>query len=439
MLVQGPGTWGERGVAARPVPAAVRPFAPRSHFTALIWLEYAFVGLVLLMLSQALLGRLGNPDGVGEPPAWLRQMWLPAYAVVLALVGARIRRLPRAWLGALVVLPILAWTVASTQWSLAPDVTARRALALVFPTLFALYLAARFDWRSLIRIVAIVSAILAVGSAIAAVAVPSFGVHDAIHPGAWRGLFFEKNALGGFMVRATLACLCVMTFSPRAWWAWLGAAGLCAGLVVMSTSTTALVGLAAVIAGVCAIAFLRRGPVFAVTGVWVAAAAGVAALAVFAVAPEMFFDLVGKDATLTGRTNIWAALMRQVALRPVEGFGYGAFWGTLHGPAAWVALQADWHVLAADNAWAEILIQLGWVGVALFGLTLLAMIPCAVVAVFRSGPAGYWAALLLVTLVLFSITESIFLKQNDLTWVLYVATLAKLLQGRRGDDTERQR
>ena len=62
----------------------------------------------------------------------------------------------------------------------------------------------------------------------------------------------------------------------------------------------------------------------------------------FVIAPDFFFGLVGKDSSLTGRTPIWAAIMRQVALRPWEGFGYGAFWRSAPtGPAAWVAKEAD--------------------------------------------------------------------------------------------------
>ena len=186
--------------------------------------------------------------------------------------------------------------------------------------------------------------------------------------------------------------------------------------------------------GFTAISFLRLGPAFAVAGVWVAIAGLLVGLAAFAVAPDFFFDLVGKDATLTGRTSIWAALLRQVAYRPWLGYGYGAFWrSTRDGPAGWVAKEADWPVLAADNAWAEILVQLGWVGIVLFSITLVAAVPLALICIFRRGPGGLWSPLFLTTLLMTTITESILLKQNDLIWTLYVVTLAKLLQRPQAD------
>jgi len=43
-------------------------------------------------------------------------------------------------------------------------------------------------------------------------------------------------------------------------------------------------------------------------------------------APHVFFDLLGKDATFTGRTNVWGPILRQVEQRPWTGFGHGAVW-----------------------------------------------------------------------------------------------------------------
>lgn len=396
-----------------------------------LWAETLTVGFFLLMLSSALLGPLGNPDQGQEAPGWLRLVWLPVYAVMLGLLLWTTPRLMSVWLGALVVMPVVLWSLMSTYWSIDPGMTQRRSIALILPTLFALYLAARYDWRTLIRFFAWTSVILAVGSAFVALAVPSLGVDQVIHVGAWKGLFFEKNGAGGFMARGTLACLAAMSISPRHWWFWLGSALFCSFMVVMSTSTTALLMLLIVWCGAIAILFMRLGPAFAVSGLWLMAAGAAVIGIALALFPDLFFGLVGKDATLTGRTKIWQAILRQSALQPWEGYGYGAFWKLRpEGPSAWVQLQANWKVLAADNAWLDMLVQIGRIGIGLFVLTVVFFIPPAVRSIFGKGPEGYWAPLLIITLLLTSITESVLLKQNDLTWVIYVATLAKLLQAR---------
>src|SRR3546814_12681195 len=41
---------------------------------------------------------------------------------------------------------------------------------------------------------------------------------------------------------------------------------------------------------------------------------------------DAVFHLVGRDASLTGRTAIWAPLWERLSTRPWTGFGYGAFW-----------------------------------------------------------------------------------------------------------------
>ena len=42
--------------------------------------------------------------------------------------------------------------------------------------------------------------------------------------------------------------------------------------------------------------------------------------------PDLLFSLLGKDATLTGRTGIWSAVIDSIAKRPLLGYGYQAFW-----------------------------------------------------------------------------------------------------------------
>jgi hypothetical protein len=48
--------------------------------------------------------------------------------------------------------------------------------------------------------------VLAVGSYISVLVAPSFAVHATVHPGAWKGLWYEKNGLGQIMTWGVLAC-----------------------------------------------------------------------------------------------------------------------------------------------------------------------------------------------------------------------------------------
>ena len=170
---------------------------PRLTFLPL--LEAALAVIAILLFSQALLGPLLVDPLKPDAAEALRLVWLPVYGVTLLLVAMRplalLETAMRGW--PLVLLALLA--ALSTFWSINPDITSRRALALAMTTLFGLWLASRFDWRSLLTIIAVSFAILMAGSAVAGALVPGFGVMQEIHPGAWRGLWWEKNTLGAMM------------------------------------------------------------------------------------------------------------------------------------------------------------------------------------------------------------------------------------------------
>src|SRR5947209_1345893 len=78
--------------------------------------------------------------------------------------------------------------------------------ALVMTTLGGVVIAARWRWSRLTEVIAAAHALLALASLIAALAFPAFGVMHQLFPGAWRGLWVEKNLLGGNMTIGVIAC-----------------------------------------------------------------------------------------------------------------------------------------------------------------------------------------------------------------------------------------
>ncbi|HEX8234214.1 MAG TPA: O-antigen ligase [Caulobacteraceae bacterium] len=406
-------------------PARAVSAPPRATFFDIA--EAVVVSIILLLLSQALVGPLFNPAAPAEGAEWLRTMWLPIYAVMVVLAAWRAPHLASVWPGGLMMLGLIAYAFVTVAWSVAPDITIRRAVALTFCTLFGLYLAGRYSWRQMLELIAFSFLFLAVGSFIVCLAVPSIGIDHELHVGAWRGLWYEKNAFGGAMAKGTLACIVAALLSPQRRKVWTGAAVFCALLVPTSTSTTAIIGLAFVLAGVVGIRMLRRGGAQAVAAVWLGLLGLLAVFALFEFAPELFFKAVGKDASLSGRTGIWEAMMRQIDQQPWRGFGYGAFWRPESVPGAWVRKEVQWNVVAADNGWYDLLAQTGRIGVGLFSVTLVAGFYAAFRSLWR-GRECYWAILWFALLCLFSLSESVLMKPNAVLWVIYVATLAKLLQ-----------
>lgn len=250
---------------------------------------------------------------------------------------------------------------------------------------------------------------------------------QTIFPGAWRGLFLEKNILGFTMCWGALMCASAALLAPKRALLWWPAAGLCVLLLLLSTSKTSLLALGFGVAAFGLVLIVRRGGVGAVTAIYIAVV-GIAGLAIaIALAPQVLLDLLGKDATLTGRTKIWDAVLRLIHERPWLGFGYGAVWtdDTGWGPLAWVVKWAKFKPSHAHDSWLEQWLGLGLVGLGTWILCYLTTLVRAIIALFRS-PGALTALPFLAIYTMVGITESDAVAYNDLRWVLFVAVGTRL-------------
>lgn len=386
----------------------------------------AMAVLMILVFSQGWQYPLTG-DAKAEDSLILRMGVFPAYGAAMAMLAMSPWRAIKATIRQPFLILLLGIVCASTFWSIAPDQTLRRAVAILFTTLGGIMLGARYRWSQLAEIVAISYAVLAVCSFLIALAVPRIGVMSEIFPGAWRGLWAEKNVLGGIMALGFSLFAAAAILNPRRWLVWCGFAVLALFLVLMSQSKTSLVSL---LLGMMAIGFVfivQRGPAIGVTALWLAVTAcGLLAAFVF-FASDVFFNLLGKDATFTGRTEIWAGIVRQIEKRPWMGYGYAAVWSDQsgRGPFAWIVKEAGFTPQHAHNSWLEQWLGMGLVGLAAWGLFYLQTLTTAIVAVFKS-PGGYLTFPFLLMFTLISLTESIAVTYNDFRWVLLVAFAVKL-------------
>lgn len=387
--------------------------------------------LLLVLFSNALIAPLLSDPADPDGGAALRLLWPPVYLASVMLIALSPARVWRTALRAWPVVVLAGLTVISTTWSLDPALTLRRSVAVMMTAVFGLWLAARFSWPDLLRLVAAMFALLAVGSLIAGAVFPAFGVMQEIHPGAWRGLWWEKNTLGAVMAWGSLAfcaaAAAARTAAERR--VWLGFVLLGVLLVLMSTSRTALLALMICLGGPAGIALARRGFGFAATAIFLLLLGVSALIGVLLVGPGAILEALGRDATLTGRTEIWAVLTGQIAERPLTGYGYGAFWALESGPAFWVRQATDWPVPTAHNAWLETALAIGVPGAAFALLLVLSGLVISVRRLF-SGVSTYWALPFLTSWLVVSLSESNLLEQNGLVWLLVSMTLAKLLADR---------
>lgn len=387
--------------------------------------ETALVVFLLLLFSEALLGRLFATEQNPEGGAFLRFMWLPVYGVTLCMLFVHRENLSRILLRSPALVLLVLLTLCSALWSLDPATSFRRGIAAICTAGFGFYLAAGFSWRDMLRCLGLAWLILAVGNLIAGGLFPGFGRMQEIHPGAWCGLWFEKNQMGGNFARSAFL-FAFLIATDRDWRRlWIIGLVFSAALVLLSTSKTSLLGLILGSGILLAYLWMRTHRLLALASMWLMFTVSIFATIFVMAMPETVVSIMGRDLTLTGRTDIWEVLLREMEQRPLLGFGYGTFWAAESEPAMRVRLETEWNVPTAHNGILEVMLALGQIGAALFIIDYLLNAGRSLLSAHLRASSAFAFGYLAIY-ALFSVSESVILVQNNITWLTYCAIAGKL-------------
>src|SRR5262249_30480394 len=145
----------------------------------------------------------------------------------------------------LLIACLLAISIGSTMWSILPHITWRRSVALAGTTVVGLYVGCRFSMREILRLAAVSLGLVVVATILVRLLLPEKAVHQEIHVGAWRGLFFHKNQLAAAMLQGILifVALAVSEKSTRRRLLQVRLAATAAFVLIMAHSATAMVSL----------------------------------------------------------------------------------------------------------------------------------------------------------------------------------------------------
>jgi exopolysaccharide production protein ExoQ len=349
---------------------------------------------------------LSGPEGIDSQ--FLRLSWYPIYVVVLVLAQRHRQLIWDVAKRNSTLLLLMGWVFLSTLWSVSPDDTLRRSVALSLTTTFAIYLGVRFDALWVVKLMALALGLDIVGSAIWGLAFPSTGItQDGEYAGAWRGVFASKNQLGAMMLIGRL---------------YLAGLGGAFALLILSTSKTPLfilLGLVPCLALVRRFFRTRRG-----FSLLLALSLSLAALLLLVgtVTVGPILALFGRDLTFTGRTDIWDLSWAAVQQSYWIGYGYGAFWSDTSAPATAIWEALNWRVPSSHSGLLELWLGLGLFGVVIFALFLVHSFS-AITSQASQGTREecMWRIGYFVIFLVHAITEPTTLDQTNVGWALFVS------------------
>jgi O-antigen ligase len=384
--------------------------------------ERLFVVYAFFLMCEATLrptALSGAPSAAPSGGSLTDSVYLPIYVIAIALLALRPRQAMQVAGSHTLTLVLLGVVTASIYWSSAPEITIRRSIGIALTTTFGWYLISRYSLREVVLLVAVTIGLTALLSLAYGIVSPGLVVEWG---GAWRGVYANKNALARIMVLGAMSFMLLgLDGIPRKTLVWVGVA-LTGGMVLLSHSKTGLVALLvlALIIKLSTVLRLRTPilvPVLIIGGlvmagalVWLGDHANVAAAE------------LGKDVTLTGRTDIWRVSASMIARRPWLGYGYGAFWTGWSGYSGDLWQAVGWDTPHSHNGFLDLTLDLGMVGLVTFvrGLTLALYRPAQRAGRERTLDGVGPLAILAFTLC-YNVTESSLLRTNDIFWVLYIA------------------
>lgn len=143
---------------------------------------------------------------------------------------------------------------------------------------------------------------------------------------------------------------------------------------------------------------------------------------------EFVLSSMGKDITLTGRTDIWAAVIEKIRERPLLGYGYSGFWLGENSESVDVLQNIEWEGAPnAHNGLLDLWIDLGFLGVSVFLLGfLMSYIRGLRWLRLTKSVEALWVLEFLPFMLIDSQDASNILGQNDIFWALYVAVVLSI-------------
>lgn len=323
----------------------------------------------------------------------------------------------------------------SFNWSEVPSDSQSACREILYMSCFSAYLATRYSLREQLILLCWGLEITGLVSCYYGLLVPGKGVHQGGEfDGLWKGVYSHKNDLSAYLTLSGGAHL-VLLFDrnySRLWSA--GGLALSVFCVLMSGSKSGLVNMIFLVGALFVLRTIRwRNLVMIMifaTLIGTAIPTGTVIIGNW----DSIMNGLGKDPTLTGRTDIWGYAFTRIAERPYFGYGRGGFWSprldypaeagfAVVGTTPVNLLSGTYRPPHSHNGPVDVLLEVGWVGLSLLIVSMTLMIIRTVKRIYITDtPEDFWPLIFFMFFMMYNFTESLMMVGENIFWVNYIAT-----------------
>lgn len=332
---------------------------------------------------------------------------------------------------------LLAWSFLSFSWSGTPLLCIQSNLAMLLEAALATHFAKKYSWKQLseiLRWTLLICCFISIIATMLQAKLPgSIGSVDTLN---LEGEAQNKGLASVLSLNVGLWTL----YSYSSKYRILSALAAVASFVVIfyinsvaSTFTAIILVYLVVLLGILKRFNQRSHPLV----VWFYLVLGIFLVLLIQNYVEAIFGAFNKSSNLTGRTDIWPAILSEIAKRPWTGYGYASYWQEWRGnndPSISFPFPAIRH---AHNGFMELALQLGLVGVILYALFSLRGIALAIrhYFMFSSVEDATFPILLLVysNFACLAETPRLGMVGPNYIWFLLILAFTKLTMDARGE------
>ncbi|AFY32694.1 O-antigen ligase [Calothrix sp. PCC 7507] len=393
-------------------------------------LERGFTIFVLIFFTRTIacdsLYISPDPTTNGTPEdnpfsALLSLIQIIIYGLTTLLLLARWRGSIKTALQNKVIWALVGLVLISFLWSDFPDESLKKGINAFETSLFGLYMASRYSLKEQLRLIAWALCLVTVFSLLFTLAFPGAAIEIGANAGSWRGPLAQKNLLARLMVLATMTCSLAAFDSHKHRYLLCFGSVIALSLLFLSGSKTGLVVLLTLITLLPLYRSLRwKGTVVIPLVTMIILIIG--SFAVIVVSNwEVLLSALGRDPSLSGRTELWQAALEKIFERPWLGYGFQGFWQD-GGGAVTVWKTVKYKPPHAHNGYINTALDLGLLGLILFVISIINTYRKAITWLRLNHTfSGLLPILYATFLVMYNQPENTIIEHNSIFWSLFVA------------------